>query len=35
MNIFGWTIKRKIILYDLGIEIKGFLIYKAKDLDKK
>jgi len=31
--IFGWEIKRKIILNDLGIEIKGILIYKAKNLE--
>lgn len=33
MKFLGYTIKRKIILENLGIEIKGFFIYKAKNLD--
>ena len=33
MKILGWEIKRKIVLKNLGIEIKGFFIYKAKNLD--
>ena len=34
MKFLGWEIKRKIVLTPLGIEIHGFMIYKAYNIEK-